>query len=286
MNYLCELIVIALLVAIPTSLVGTFLMLRGIALIADAISHALVLGIVVMFLITQQLHSPLLIIGASAAGMLTVFLTEYVIQTHNIKKDAALGLVYPLLFSWGIVITSYCARNTHIDTDMVLLGELAFAPFDRWYYNSIDLGPLALWSMGSITFFTILCIILFYKQLVLATCDATQAYLQNSHPQVMYYLLMMLTTVTVVGSFNVVGSIVVVALIITPPATASLITHRLHHLILLSCGIGSMSAVFGCLIATALDVSIAGTIACCNGIFFLTVLSIQCVHTAIKKRMP
>lgn len=257
-------------------------MLRGIALISDAISHALVLGIVVMFLLTQQLYSPLLILGASAAGMLTVVLTEYSIQTRKIKEDAALGLIYPLLFSIGIILTSYYARNTHIDTDMVLLGELAFAPFDRLYYGSLDLGPQALWTMGTIMTCVLFACIALFKELTLATFDTTEAYLHGFKPDVLYYLLMALANITVVGAFNVVGSIVVVALIITPSATAFLYTRHLKDLLILSCCLSSLSALLGCFCAIWLDISIAGSIACCNGALFLGAYLAQQVQRLLK----
>lgn len=274
-NITIELILIALSVAVSTSIVGTFLMLRGIALMSDAISHAIVLGIICMFLVTKQLHSPLLIVGATAAGMLTVMITEHIIQTRRIKKDAAIGLVYPLFFSLGVILTSYFARNVHIDTDMVLLGELAFAPFDRIIYNGFDLGPSALWTMGTITFLVIFVITLLWKELTLATFDATQSYLQGFKPQLLYYLLMLLTNITVVGAFNVVGSIVVVALMVCPPASAYLVCNRLENLVFTALLFGCTSATLGCLFALSFDLSIAGMIASVNGLLFAITLCIR-----------
>ena len=93
-----EIVVIALLASVTCCLPGVFLVLRGVAMMSDAISHAILLGIVVMFLYIQQLTSPLLIIGASVSGVLTVLCTEMIIKSKRLKQDAAIGLVFPLFF--------------------------------------------------------------------------------------------------------------------------------------------------------------------------------------------
>src|SRR5260221_5607357 len=144
-----EIVMIAILAAVTCCLPGVFLVLRGVAMMSDAISHAILLGIVVMFLLVQSLTSPLLIVGASLSGILTVLCTEMIIKSKRLKQDAAIGLVFPLFFSVGVILVSQCARNVHLDTDMVLLGELAFAPFNRLVLQGIDCGPSALWVMSA-----------------------------------------------------------------------------------------------------------------------------------------
>jgi manganese/zinc/iron transport system permease protein len=120
---------IACLVSVACVLPGVFLVLRGVALMSDAISHAILLGIVVSFFLVGNLHSPLLIVGATLSGLLTVFLTEWVIHTRRLKEDAAIGLIFPIFFSIGVILISKYAGHIHLDTDAVLLGELVFAPF-------------------------------------------------------------------------------------------------------------------------------------------------------------
>jgi len=240
-----QIIAIACLVSIATVLPGVFLVLRGVALMSDAISHAILLGIIGMFLLVQRLDSPLLIVGASLAGLLTVVATEMLIQTQRLKKDAAIGLVFPLFFSIGVILISQYARNVHLDTDMVLLGELAFAPFNRLIVYGVDIGPNALWLMAGIVLINSLAVALFYKELQLATFDPKLAYVLGFSPTVMYYGLMTLTSITAVGAFDVVGSIVVVALMITPAATAYLLVERVAPLLMLSMVIGVSCAVGG-----------------------------------------
>lgn len=272
LNIQLQLLLIAILTAIACALPGVFLVLRGVALMSDAISHAILPGIVIMFLLVHNLESPLLIAGACLAGLVTVLLTEWIIGTHRIGKDAAIGLVFPLFFSIGILLISRYTYNVHVDTDMVLLGELAFAPFDRLIIGNVDVGPCAVWVMGIIALINCAAIGFFYKELKLSTFDPTLAQMLGINPTKMHYLLMTLTSITAVSAFNVVGSIVVVALMLTPAATAYLLTNHISALVASSLAIATITAVAGYDLACILDASIAGSIATMSGIIFLLVL--------------
>ena len=166
-NAQIEIQLIAILVAIACALPGTFLVLRKMALITDAISHSILPGIVVGFFITQDLSSPLLIFLAALTGVLTVVLVEFIQKTGLVKEDTAIGLVFPALFSIGVIMIAKNANDVHLDIDAVLLGELAFAPFDRFIYNDLDLGPKSLWVIGVILLVTITLLITFFKELKL-----------------------------------------------------------------------------------------------------------------------
>ena len=159
-----EIMIIASLTAITCALPGVFLVLRRVSLMSDAISHAILFGIVCAFFITKNLSSPLLIVGATLTGILTVTLTELVIYTKKLKEDAAIGLVFPLLFSIAVILISRFASDIHLDTDAVLLGEIAFAPFNRLIANNIDLGPQGMWAIGTVLLLNILFVSLFYKE--------------------------------------------------------------------------------------------------------------------------
>src|SRR5690554_6961563 len=166
-----EIQLIAVLTAVACSILGVFLMLRKMAMISDAISHSILPGIVVGFFITQDLNSPLLILLAALTGVLTVVLVEKIQQTKLVKEDTAIGLVFPALFSIGVILIAKFANDVHLDIDAVLLGELAFAPFDRMYYGEIDLGPKSLWVIGSILAATLILLFAFFKELKLSTFD-------------------------------------------------------------------------------------------------------------------
>lgn len=263
-----EIQLVAIVVAVACALPGVFLILRRMAMMSDAISHAILPGIVVGFFITESLGSPFLIVAAALTGLLTVALVELIEHTKLVKEDAAIGIVFPVLFSIGVILIARYAGDVHLDTDAVLLGELAFAPFDRFAALGYDLGPRALWVMGSALLLNALFLALFYKELKLATFDAGLAATLGFVPGALHYALMSLVSLTAVSAFDAVGSILVVALMVGPPATAYLLTDRLGLMIGISAGVGALGAVSGYWLAHVLDASIAGAMATTTGILF------------------
>ena len=251
-----------MLVAIACAIPGTFLVLRKMAMISDAISHSILPGIVLGFFITHDLNSPILILLAAFSGVITVFLVEFIQKTGLVKKDTAIGLVFPALFSIGVILIAKNANDVHLDIDAVLLGELAFAPFDRLLFNDIDLGPKSLWVIGTILMITITLLIMFFKELKLSTFDKGLAATLG---------LMAVSSITVVGAFDAVGAILVVALMIAPAASAYLLTNDLKKMLLLSCTFGVFAAISGYWLANLLDGSIAGSMTTMLGVIFLMV---------------
>jgi manganese/zinc/iron transport system permease protein len=266
-----EIQLIAAIVAVACALPGVFLVLRRMAMMGDAISHTVLLGIVLAFFVVKDLASPFLIVAAALTGLLTVVLVELVNRTRLVREDAAIGLVFPALFSIAVLLISRYAGNVHLDTDAVLLGEVAFAPLDRLVVWGWDIGPRALYLMGGILLMNLLFILVFIKELALATFDAGLAAALGFSPALIHYALMGLVSVTAVGAFDVVGSILVVALLIAPPAAAYLLTDRLSRMIGLSSLIGIASAISGYWLARWLDASIAGSMATMAGAIFALV---------------
>lgn len=266
-----EIQLIASIVAIACAIPGTFLVLRKMAMISDAISHSILPGIVVGFFITQDLNSPLLIVLAAITGVITVVLVEYIQKTGLVKEDTAIGLVFPVLFSIGVIMIAKNANDVHLDIDAVLLGELAFAPFDRLIITGVDVGPKSLWIIGSILIITIILLIAFFKELKLSTFDKGLAASLGFSPALIHYGLMTVSSITTVGAFDAVGAILVVALMIAPAATAYLLTTDLKKMLLLSILFGIFSAISGYWLAHWLDASIAGSITTMLGLLFLVV---------------
>ena len=264
-----EIQLVAAVVAVACALPGVFLVLRRMALMSDAISHAILLGIVLAFFATEDLSSPLLIFGAAATGVLTVALVELLSRTRLVREDAAIGLVFPVLFSIGVILIARFADDVHLDADVVLLGELAFTPFDRFVVAGYDLGPRALWVMLGILVLDLAFVALLYKELKLATFDAALAAALGFSPALLHYALMGLVSITAVGAFDAVGSVLVVALMIAPPASAYLLTDRLPRMIGLSALFGVLSAMTGYWVAHWLDASIAGAMATMAGALFV-----------------
>ncbi len=270
-NAQLEIQLIATLVAVACAIPGTFLVLRKMAMISDAISHAILPGIVLGFFITQDLNSPLLILLAALTGVITVMLVEFIQKTGLVKEDTAIGLVFPALFSIGVILIAKNANDVHLDIDAVLLGELAFAPFDRLVVSGSDIGPKSLWVIGSILLITLSLLILFFKELKLSTFDKGLAATLGFSPLIIHYGLMTVSSITVVGAFDAVGAVLVVALIIAPAATAYLLTDDLKRMLLLSCFFGIFAAIGGYWLANILDASIAGSMTTVLGFVFLLV---------------
>ncbi len=264
-----EIMLIASVVAVACALPGVFLILRRMAMMSDAISHAILFGIVTAFFIVHDISSPFLILGAALTGVLTVFMVEAIYKTRLVREDAAIGLVFPVLFSIGVIMISRYAGNVHIDTDAVLLGELAFAPFDRFIIGDFDMGPRSLWVMSTILVLNLMFILLFFKELKLSSFDTALAAALGFAPTVLHYSLMTLVSLTAVGAFDAVGSILVVALMIAPPTTAFLLTNRLSVMLWLSALAGIFSAISGYVFAHYFDVNIAGSMATMSGVIFL-----------------
>ncbi|WP_203295237.1 metal ABC transporter permease [Luteirhabdus pelagi] len=264
-----EIQLIAAVVAIACAIPGVFLVLRKMALISDAISHSILPGIVIGFFITHDLNSPLLIILAAITGILTVVLVEAIQSTGLVKEDTAIGLVFPALFSVGVILIAKNANDVHLDVDAVLLGELAFAPFDRLLIDGIDFGPKSLWVMGVVLLISLVLLFLFFKELKVSTFDAGLSSALGISPIIMHYGLMSVSSITIVGAFEAVGAILVVALMIAPAATAYLLTEDLKKMLGLSVLFGVVAAILGYWSAHWLDASISGSMTTVLGIIFL-----------------
>lgn len=276
MMLVLEVQLIALMVAVACSLCGTFLVISGQAMMSDALSHTLLLGIVLGYLLTHNLNSPLLLIGATGIGVTTVWLTESLSRTALVGRSSAIGLVFPFLFALAILLISQHANSVHLDTDSVLLGELAFAPFDRWVINGIDFGPKGLYSSGFLVIVNLAFILLCFKELQLSIFDPILASTFSFSPVLLHYGLITLVSLTAVGSFQSVGSILVVAFMVGPPATALLLTQRLHWLLPISTVFAVASSILGCQLAFLFDVSVAGMIAVVIGIVFALAFLLRC----------
>ena len=266
-----EIQLIASLVAIACAIPGTFLVLRKMAMISDAISHSILPGLVIGFFITQDLNSPLLILLAALTGIITVVLVERIQKTGLVKEDTAIGLVFPALFSIGVILIAKNANDIHLDVDAVLLGELAFAPFDRLIIAGTDIGPKSLWVIGTILAITIGLLIAFFKELKISTFDAGLAASLGFSPALIHYGLMTMASMPAVGAFDAVGAILVVALMIAPAASAYLLTTDLKKMLGLAIAFGVFSAISGYWLAHWLDASIAGSITTMLGILFLII---------------
>ena len=268
----------AVLVAIPCALLGTLLVLRQMAMMGDAISHAVLPGIVLAFFVSESLGSLTSLIGAGVFGLLTAVLVEALRNTGRVKEDSSIGIVFTALFALGVFLVSKFARDVHLDLNHVLYGEIAFAPLNALIVGGQDLGPRSLWTLGIVTALAVGMVLLLYKELKIATFDPGLAAAVGLSPIFVHYLLMGAVSVTTVGAFDSVGAILVVAFLIVPPATAYLLTERLWTTMSLAVLLGAGSAYAGYYLAAVLDVAIAGMMAVVAGGFFVLALLISPSH--------
>ncbi|MFE5428368.1 metal ABC transporter permease [Peribacillus simplex] len=280
-------ILVGALVASACSVLGCFLIVRKMTLIGDAISHSVLPGIVLAFLITGTRDSVPMLIGAAALGLLTVFLIQ-LFQSSGVQSDAAIGIVFTSLFATGIVLVSLYTQQIDFDLEHVLYGEIAYTPWNTMTIAGIEAGPKAVWIVGSCFILNLILIFLFFKQFKLVSFDPSLAAAMGIPVLFFHYLLMSLISLTTVASFDSVGSILVVGMLIIPAATAYLLSDRLSRMILVSIGVGLLSSVIGYYSATILDASISGCMvgsaAILFGLAFLFSPSHGLVSRLLKRR--
>jgi manganese/zinc/iron transport system permease protein len=271
--------------ALAASVLGVFLVLQGLSMTTDAISHTILLGIVLAFFITQDLRSPWLIIGAGLVGLLTVYLIQIIINTRLIKQDAAIGIVFTALFALAVILVSRYAGNVHLDLDVVLMGEVLFAPLNRIEIFGFSV-PNALWQLSLMLIINCSFVALFYKELKLSTFDPVYAYMAGFSTTLIYYLLMTLVSITSVVAFDAVGSILVINFFVAPALTAYLLVKRLSHMIWMSFVFAFINSTLGYLAGYYLDVSMSGATSFAAFIVFMLVFLLNpkgFVSTKVKQ---
>lgn len=256
MSFVAQVVLVLVVVAAACALPGTFLVLRRMSLVSDAVSHVLLFGVVVMYFSVRDVGSPWLRLGAAASGVLTVALVELLQRTKLVREDAAIGLVFPALFALGVLLASMFLRNTHLDVDAVLLGQPELAT------------ESGLWVIGSVLALNVALLVLLFKELKLTTFDPALAASLGFRPAVMHYGLMTVVSVTAVAAFDVVGPVLVVGLFVIPAATAFLLTDRLAVMVALAAAVGAFAAASGTWAAFRLDTNIAGTVTTVLGLLF------------------
>jgi manganese/zinc/iron transport system permease protein len=276
-------ILTGVLVAVACALLGSFLLLRRMAMLADAISHAILPGLVAGYFLARGPNLLAGFAGAAVAAVITVALVEALQNTRRVGGESAIGIVFPAMFALGTFLVSKYFANVHLDTDAVLYGNIEFAAFDVFLLGGANLGPQSLWVMSGLCIVNLLFVTLFFKELKLATFDPGLSAALGFSPVFIHYLLMTMVSITTVGAFTVVGAILVVGFIIVPAATAYLMTDDLRRMIVVAVIVGALSAVTGFFIALALDASVSGAMATMTGVFFLLAFLFSPSHGLVAK---
>lgn len=268
-----------ILTGASAALLGTFLVVRGQAMLTDAISHGVVFGVAVTFLLTGSATGPLQLLGAAGAGLLTVQLTVMLARSGKVKRDAATGLVFPALFAAGILLLGLFARDAHVDVHTVLLGEIGFVWLDRVRFLGLEV-PRSLLVVSVALLLNAAYVALFFKELTAAAFDPVLAKLQGLRPRLVTGGLLALTSFTAVAALDAVGVVLFVAFAITPAVVGRLACQRLPGMLHTAVVVATASAVAGYQVAVALDLSIGGIMALLTAAPLLVLLPL----TAPRKR--
>ena len=251
-------VVMGFLVNAACGLVGSFLVLRRMALVGDAISHSLLPGIAVAFLLSTSRSSGLMMVGAVGAGLLAVWLIEFIHRNTRVKPDAALGVTFTTLFSIGVILVALYADQVDLDLECVLYGEIGFVYFaDSFALWGIEV-PLPVLRMAATLFGLLVLLVLFYKEALVTSFDPVLATSLGIPARWVHYGLMLTLSVVIVFSFESVGAILVIAMLILPSVTGSLLSNRLTHILLMSVAFSALYALAGLHLATWLNCSPAG----------------------------
>ena len=257
------------LVAGACGLVGNYLILRRMALVGDAISHSVLPGIAIAFLLANSRSTWVMFLGALVAGILTTVLIEVIHKKSRVKQDAAIGIAFSTFFAIGVILISLYADKVDLDVDCVLYGEIAFVPLaPHFQMLGMSLGPEPVFRMGIVAALTVLLVALFYKELLVSSFDPGLAASLGINAGVMHYSLMSMLSVVVVSAFESVGAILVIAMLILPGATASLLSQRLPTVLLLSVLHGALSSVLGIHLAIWLECSMAAAMVVMGTVLF------------------
>lgn len=253
-DFLQKALLTSSVVGIICGVIGCFIILRGMALMGEAISHAVLPGVAISYMFGINFF-----FGAVFTGVLTAIGIGFVSQNSRIKHDTSIGIMFTAAFASGIVLITMLKSST--DLYHILFGNvLAVKPTDMW--TTIVLG-----------FFVLLAVFAFYKELLVTSFDPTMAAAYGLPNKMIHYFLMTLLTIVTVASLQTVGIVLVVAMLITPAATAYLLTDRLSVMIYLSAFVGVISAVIGLYFSFTFNMASGATIVLvATGLFMIALL--------------
>lgn len=265
--------VIGALVNVSCAVLGCYLVLRRLSLLGDAISHAVLPGLAVAFMLTHSRDLAPMFIGAVAVGMLTAFLSETIHKMGKVKHDASMGVVFTSLFALGVIMISSVARDVDLDPACVLYGAIETLPLDTATWFGMEV-PARVFPLIVVLLMVVGFVSLLWKELKIVAFDSQLATTMGINAVVIHYMLMGMVAGTTVAAFEAVGSILVVAMLIAPAATAHLLTDRLWVMMVLASLHGVLSAVLGTLMGVWLNTSVAGMMAvAAGGLFALAVVA-------------
>ncbi|OCA85057.1 metal ABC transporter permease [Pseudobacillus wudalianchiensis] len=249
-GFLQKALLTSVMVGIICGTVGCFIILRGMALMGDAISHAVLPGVAIAYMLGINFF-----IGAVISGVVTAMGIGFVSQNSRIKNDISIGIMFTFAFALGIILITFMKSST--DLYHILFG------------NVLAVRSSDMWTTFGIGIFVLVSIYLFYKELLITSFDPTMSAAYGLPVKVIHYFLMTLLTMVTVASLQTVGIVLVVAMLITPAATAYLLTNRLWIMIYLSAGLGVAASVIGLYFSFTYNLASGATIVLVSTLLFL-----------------
>ena len=249
-DFLQNALITSVIVGIVSGVIGSFIILRGMSLMGDAISHAVLPGVAVSYMLGFSY-----MIGASIFGIIAAGLIGFVTQKSKLKNDTAIGIVFSSFFALGIILISFAESST--DLYHILFG------------NVLAVRPSDMYTTLAVAVAVILFVVLFYKELLVSSFDPVMAQAYGLKVQVIHYALMFFLTLVAVSSLQTVGTILVVAMLVTPAATAYLLTDKLSTMIVIASSLGAVSAVIGLFFSYSYNLASGATIVLTTVVFFI-----------------
>lgn len=268
-------ILVGILVASSSGLLGSLLVLRNATMIGDAISHAVLPGIVIGALFTGMPNTFYMLLGAVFFGLLATMLIAFLHQVLKLQSDASIGVVYTTLFSFGVILVSYFAKNAHLDQDCVLYGEIAYVAFEETLsVFGLEIPNRVIWLIA--VFIVILFVMLWgYKGWVVTTFDSVYSESIGVKNRLWHLILMLLVSLNTAASFESVGSILVVSFLVLPPASARLLCRNLKHMWSITLLFALVASLVGYYLASLINASISATMAVVAAINFFLVFVLK-----------
>lgn len=249
-EFLQNALMTSIIVGAVSGLIGSFIILRGMSLMGDAISHAVLPGVAASYMLGANY-----MIGASLFGLLAAGLIGFVTQKSHLKNDTAIGIVFSSFFALGIILISFAESST--DLYHILFG------------NVLAVRPSDLYTTLGVALAVLIFILVFYKELLVSSFDPVMAQAYGLKVQWIHYGLMFFLTLVAVSSLQTVGTVLVVAMLVTPAATAYLITDRLKVMMFLSSCFGVVSAIIGLFFSYSYNLASGATIVLTSAVFFV-----------------
>ena len=268
-----ESLYILIITSLACAVLGVFLVLRRLSMVSDAISHSVLLGIVIGYFVTKDIGSVLLIIGASLFGVLTTVCIGLLKKSKRVTEDASVGIIFPLFFSIAVILITRYARNVHLDTEVVLIGEIILAPLHRINFLGLSL-PKALIQMSFVLLINIVFIAVFFRKLKISSFDPVYAGVAVIAGAGLYYVFMALVSFTAVSAFESVGAILTISFFISPAASAYLISKDLKITIFLAAVYAVVNSCIGYFLAVKFNVSMSGMCALVSGLTFMITIAV------------